>query len=182
MTEPTLIVAGDTVTWTVPAGDYDASSWTLSYVLRSKEKESLTLTAADDGNGDHLIAVTAAASADWVAGEYFWQRYVTNGATRYTTGRGRLEVKADFQSFEGDPRSSAQVALDALLAVRENKATSDQLSMSIQGRSISRMTWAEINEAVRHFERLVNDEAASERDQLGTESLSNTVKVSFQNV
>ena len=181
MSEPTLLVAGDTVTWTVPAGDYDAGTWTLSYVLQSKDKEKYTLTASNN-NGDHLIAIAAATTADWIAGEYFWQRYVTSGTTRYTTGRGRIEVKANFQTATEDPRSSAQIALDALLAVRENKATSDQLSMSIQGRSISRMTWTDMNEAVSHFQRLVNDEISEENDALGTETQSNTVKVSFNNV
>jgi acyl-CoA reductase-like NAD-dependent aldehyde dehydrogenase len=182
MSEPEKIYAGTTVSWTIPAGDYDAATWTLTYTLISKDKETITITGADDGNGDHLVNASSATTANWLSGEYYWQRSVSDGASRHVTGTGRLQVYADYAAGALDPRSSAKITLDALNAVRENKATSDQLSMSISGRSISRMSWAEINDAVRHFQRLVDEEIAKEKDERGESTKSNTVKVTFGNV
>ena len=181
MSEPETLVAGTTAGWTVPAGDYSAATWTLSYVLLSKDKDRITITASDDGNGDHLVAEAASTTTDWNAGEYFWQRSVTDGTSTHVTGEGRLTIKPNFASANIDPRSSAQRAFDALTAVKENKASQDQLSYSIQGRSISRMTWDEITAAWQHFKQEVEAEIAAENDALGKESESNTIKVSFGN-
>lgn len=181
MSEPEKIVAGTTAEWTVPAGDYDASTWTLSYSLLSKDKNRITITSSDDGNGDHSVALTAATTGAYTEGEYFWQRFVTDGSDTHMTGQGRLTVAPNYTSASIDPRSSAQKALDALTAVREGKASGDQLTFAIQGRSISRMSWDEINAAWSHFKKLVDAEIAEEKDDLGVEDESNTTKVAFYN-
>ena len=181
MTEPLQVVAGSTATWTVPAGDYAAPTWTLSYALLKPGCDRIEITATDNGDGSHLVTVAASDTAGWESGEYYWQRNVTNGSVRHTTGSGRLEIKPNFAAANVDPRSSAKKTLDALEAVREGKATGDQLSMSLNGRSISRMSWDEVNSAWNHFKNLVDQEVALEKDELGTSDQSNTVKAAFSN-
>ena len=178
-TEPTKVIAGDRVQWTHSDGDRLPASWTLTYSLLNSKGDRITITGSDNGDGTHLVSVAATTTVGWESGEYFWQRHLTNGAVRETTGEGWIDIKPDYASSGCDPRSSVKRTLDALQAVRENKATGDQLSMSVSGRSISRMSWAEINEAYNHFRRLFDQELEEQSDALGTESESNTVKVAF---
>ena len=179
--EPTEIVAGDTVSWKVSEGDYPAPTWTLTYSLLKKDCDKIEITASDNGDLAHLVTIDAANSVDWEAGDYHWQKHFTNGATRRTVASGWLTVKPNYAAGKIDPRSSVKRTLDALEAVRENKATGDQLSMSIQGRSISRMSWQEVNDAYDHFSRLFSAEVASEKAARGISDQSGRVKVTFDN-
>jgi len=179
--EPTKVIAGDRVQWTHEDPDRLPATWTLSYSLLNSDGTRVTITATDNGDGKHLVSEVASSTAGWDAGEYKWQRHLTNGAVRETTGEGWVTIDSNFAVSSVDPRSSVKKTLDALTAVRENKATGDQLSLAVAGRSISRMSWEEINQAYGHFRRLFEQELAEQSDALGTESESNTVKVSFNN-
>lgn len=177
--EPDELYAGDRVQWTINDNDRPPSSWTMTYSLQCAGKDRIELTATDNGDGTHLMAVAASATADWEPGEYKWQRHFTNGAVRETTAEGWLVVKPDFATSNIDPRSAVKRTLDALEAVRENKASGDQLSMSIQGRSISRMSWEEINQAYEHFKALWDEECRVSKSDRGLQDNSRRVKVRF---
>ena len=53
---------------------------------------------------------------------------------------GRTEVVVNFANTNADVRSHAKKVLDAIEAVLENRASQDQMSYSIAGRSLSRMS------------------------------------------
>jgi len=143
--EPTEITAGDTWTWSRSLSDYLASdSWTLSYALVNVDN-LITITATADGD-DHLVEVAAATTAGYAPGSYNWQAYVIKSGERYQVDSGVLEVKPNFaeQTAGYDGRSHVKKVLDALDALIEGKATSDQLAYSIAGRSISKMSPEEL--------------------------------------
>ena len=145
-TEPLQFVAGDTVKWTKSLADYlPADSWVLTYAL-VREGSQEEITATDNGDGTHAITIAAAITAAYTAGMYSWQAYVTKAAERYLADAGELEVLADFasQSTGHDGRSLVKQTLDALEATILGRASSDQLSMSIQGRSIARVPPTEL--------------------------------------
>ena len=146
-TEPSEVTAGDTWTWKKSLSDFLASdSWVLTYAL-VKDGKQIKLTASADGD-DHLIEEVPTDTAKHDPGIYHYQAYVTKSTERYLVGTGTIEVLPDFaQSVGYDNRSHAKKALDAIEAVLENKATQDQLSYSIGGRSLSRFSWAELIEA-----------------------------------
>lgn len=177
--EPTEVIAGDTAAWNISAGEYPAPTWVLTYSLLKKDCDKITITATDNGDLSHAVSVLAATTAVWEPGEYRWQKHFTSGSTRNTVASGWLTVVADYAASKGDPRSHVKRTLDALEAVRENKATGDQLSFSIQGRSISRMSWDEVNAAYDHFSRLFAAEVALEKSSRGISDNSNRVKVTF---
>lgn len=179
--EPTEIIAGDTVSWDISDGDYPAPTWVLTYSLLKKDCDKIEITASDKGDLSHSVSELAATTADWEPGEYHWQRHFTKGVVRETTASGWITVKPDYATSTVDPRSSVKRTLDALVAVRENKATSDQLSMSIQGRSLSRMSWEEINDAIDHFQRISDAEVAAEKADRGVADKSARIKVTFDN-
>lgn len=136
--EPMSVTAGDTVTWKRSLSDYLASAgWVLSYTLVNSAGK-ITITSTADGD-DHLVSVLAATTAAWTAGEYSWQAYVTKGAERYQVDYGALEILPDFaQQTTHDGRSHVKTVLDSIEAVIEGRATKDQESYSINGRSLAR--------------------------------------------
>ena len=145
--EPPSFIAGDTVTWKKALSDYLASdSWVLTYYLvMDGDQKTIVATASGD---DHLATITAANSADYNAGVYHYQARVAKDAEAHTVGRGAIEVKPNFaaQTSGYDNRSHVKKTLEALEAVILGKASKDQLSYSIAGRSISRLSPSELLE------------------------------------
>lgn len=166
--EPTIITEGDTVKWRRHLPDYlPSAGWTLSYALVNSDGQ-ITFSATADGEY-HLVNVTAAVTAEWASGNYTWQSYVTKDDERYTVGQGSVEIRPNFASYAlgSDARSHARKVYDALKATMESKASSDQLAMSIRGRSISRMSPAEIIRWLDYYEKQVAREDEAERRRRG---------------
>jgi hypothetical protein len=137
--EPREVVAGDTWEWEKSFSDYPATTWTLTYYLRSREHEA-SITAAADGT-DHLVTVAKATTAAYKAGLYEITGFVTDATERFQVYRGLLNVLPDpaSQGAGQDPRSHARKTLDAIEAVVEGRATKDQQAYTIGGRSLQRM-------------------------------------------
>jgi len=139
--EPSRIVAGDSASWTKDLPQYlPASGWVLTYAI-VRDGIRLSVVGTDNGDGKHLVTLSAATTATYAAGQYAWQAYVTKSSTseRYTVASGQMKVEANFATGAVDGRSHVQRTLDALEATLEGRASSDQLAYSIGGRSISKM-------------------------------------------
>src|SRR3990172_1131302 len=140
-TEPTEIIAGDTVKWkrTDLSADYPASAWTLKYVLRGPSVQNITATA--DGDNFSVI-ITAAATVVWASGNYWWTAYVSKASERYQVDSGTIKVLTNLEGVTGiyDGRSHVKRVLDAIEATIEGTATKEQASMTIAGRTIQRRT------------------------------------------
>lgn len=152
--EPIEIIIGDTVTWirrSVQAlsendnGTIDtiyikaSEGWALKIVAVGRLGQFSITAAADTDNADDFkFTATAAVSAAYIAGDYKWQLVATKTTTRYTIAEGWVTVKDNIagRSALYDNRSHAKKVLDAIEAVIENRATKDQMSISINGRDI----------------------------------------------
>lgn len=145
--EPTSFVAGDTVKWerTDLHGDYPPASWSLKYTIVGLNDGIAEQTAAEDGN-DYQVTITAAVTATLAGGEYTLTGYVDDGTQRFTVYRGTVTVEADIAGVHGgrDTRSYWKRVYDNVSAVIEGKASSDQQSYSIAGRSLSRYSFEEL--------------------------------------
>lgn len=143
--EPIRIAAGDTFTWKRSFPNYPASGgWTLTYALvNSSALIEITASADDD---DFLVSIAAATTAVYTAGTYDWQAYVTKDLKRYQVDSGVMEILPNFAAAESglDARSHVKKVLDALEAMIEGKASQDQLSYAIGGRSISKLSPQEV--------------------------------------
>jgi hypothetical protein len=119
---PTQITAGDTIALQISLSDYPASaSWVLHYTfINTLNKYTVDGTAS---GADHLINITAATSAAYVAGKYSWQGYVTKAAERYTIGNGTIDILPNLAAASGgyDNRSHVKKTLDALESWLETK-------------------------------------------------------------
>tara|TARA_R110002012_G_scaffold63674_1_gene167486 strand:+ start:2451 stop:3047 length:597 start_codon:yes stop_codon:yes gene_type:complete len=136
---PTEWVAGDTLTWDTKVPDYPATDgWTLSYILKSSSANIASFNASADG-ADYTVTLSASASSAFTPAEYHYQAFVTKGAERYIVDSGKVTIKKNFaDSGNYDDRTHAKIVVDAIEAVIEGRATKDQESYSVAGRSLER--------------------------------------------
>lgn len=129
----------------------------MTYTLiNATGKIDITSTA----DGDKHVVDYDAASAD--SGSYQYQQYFTKSGDRFTVETGFIEVLANFtDSATLDSRSHVKKTLDSIYAVIEKSASKDQLSYSIEGRSLSRRSYTELLELKDRYEQLWRAEQRS---------------------
>ncbi len=170
---PANLVAGDTWEWTRELADYPAGTWTLTYFL-SRDGKKFSFAATADGTS-HSVSVAAATTADYQAGRYFWQGRVVSGSEAFTVEEGWVEVQPNPASTaNADPRSWARRTLDAVECFLEGNASTAQASMTIQGRSLSRWSIAELMQFRDKLRQEVRVEEQGSRAGLGRD-----IKVRF---
>lgn len=161
-----VITAGDTLDFTTSVPDYPASDgWTLKYRLSPRASgTAIDLTASANGD-DYDVTASATTSAGWAAGFYTWSAFVEKAGERYTVDRGQLEIRAASSTLAAgyDGRTHAQTVLDAIEAVLENRATLDQESYAINGRSLKRMPIADLLKLRQVYRAEVQGEEAASK-------------------
>jgi hypothetical protein len=147
---PAQIRAGDTISWRDDAGrdnlgnEITSASWTLTYYLRTNTaSEGSTVVGVAYGTGWEFT-ISAATSAGFDAGDWYWQAIATSGSDKVTLGAGQLTVLAALE-YSGTPgafdgRSQAQQDLDAVqAAIRALVAGGAVQQYSIGNRSLTKM-------------------------------------------
>lgn len=134
---PNQLIAGDTWQWTRSYGDYPADTWQATIYFEGESKISSVATAS---GSDYSFNINAETTSDKKPGRYKWWVRVTDGTVYATVEEGWIDIKPNPATpGQRDLRSFARRALDAIEATLENRATSDQLSMAINGRTLSRI-------------------------------------------
>lgn len=158
--EPREIIIGDTITWirrdveVVSENDNGdpeyteikaSEGWTLTFTAVGADGIfSITASADSDDADDFKFTASATTTAEYEAGSYQWQLTADYGtgedAIRYTVAEGSVTLTDNIagRSALYDNRSHAKKVLDAIEAVLEGRASKDQESYSIAGRSLSR--------------------------------------------
>lgn len=134
---PSTIQAGDTLPLSASLSSYPASEYQLSITLVGPASRYVISYAADGEN--HVATISALDSSEYGAGKYTYHARVSKGDERYTVETGTTTVKPDVstkQSF--DARHHVEKVLEAIEAVLEGKATQDHLSVTFNGRAITR--------------------------------------------
>ena len=149
--EPTLeeyqnpIVAGDYLAWKREdlGSDYPPASYALTYSARLNGTGStaISITASESGT-DYLVEVASSSTASYTVGIYQWAGYITRSSDseRVQIAEGTWEVIPNRATSTADPEPYAKTVLDAIEAVIQGRASQDQMSFSIAGRSLSRMS------------------------------------------
>ncbi len=183
--EPAKLVAGDRFTWRRDdlANDYPIGTFALTYEFHEdsggggNKKFTITATEADS---TYYIEVGSSTTASYETGDYIWEAYITRSADseRIMVDSGRTEITTNLANTSADLRSHAKIVLDAIEAVIENRASMDQSSMSIAGRSLSRMSIDELMTFRDRYkaEYLKEIKLARIRNKQGS---GNTIKVKF---
>ena len=159
---PDELQLGDFWSWKKDnlASDYPTADYSLSYefnLIDGATASNFTLTATES-NDEYIISTSDTGS--YTKGEYNWVAYITRttDAARVKMAEGYVEVQDNYATTRASVRSHAKIVLDAVKAVIENRATMDQSSMSIAGRSLSRMSISELYELKDRAQRDFNAE------------------------
>ena len=163
-TEPLDFYSGETVKWKrTDLTDYPAPTWTLNYFLQKSGTKIDFASAQDGSTTHHLISLTPATTAAYTVGIYHWIVEARHGTDVYVVDEGYMEIKTDFaeQASGYDDRSVAKKMVDAYESLFSNQITNstlEQLSYSIAGRSISKMSASEIRTEYLRWKRLYQQE------------------------
>jgi hypothetical protein len=181
--EPLEVVVGDFIQWKRSdlVTDYPPASYSAQYVARITQggNTEILITATESSNY-YLFTVDSATSEDFVAGYYHWQLEViqTSSGNRIVVDNGHFTAIPDLDANGADPRTHSEIMLDKIESLLEGKADSDVSSYSIAGRSLTKLTFAELMEAKNYYQSKVLAEKRSDRIKRGKSS-GTTVKVRF---
>lgn len=183
--EPDLLVIGDRWTWRRPdlAATYDPSAYALTYEYHEdsggggSHKFALTATETTD---DYIIEIASATTAAYATGDFHWYAFITRSSDseRIAVDNGYAKVELNFADTNADHRSHAKKVLDAIEAVLENRASQDQMSYSIAGRSLARMSIDDLMTFRNRYRAEYNEELKRWRIK-NKQDTGNTIKVRF---
>lgn len=179
ISEPKSFTAGDTVEWQKELDSYSPKDgWSLVYCFRNfEDRFEVTAEILED---HYVIRLSSEETNNYKPSTYWWQSRVIKDEVQYVVENGELVIKPNLALLDTyDGRSHVKKVLDALEATILGKASRDQLSYSISGRSLSRLSpsellkWRDIYKA--EYARNLQEE------QLSKGLSSNLIKVKFTN-
>jgi hypothetical protein len=181
--EPVKIVVGDFIQWkkTDLAASYPPATHSAEYVARIASGQSGEIKIpAIERTGYYLFQASSATTAAFETGYYHWQLEITQTSTnnRIVVERGEFEAIADLDNNGADPRTHAEIMLDKIEGLLIGRADKDVSSYSIQGRSISKMTIADLLQWRDYYRKEVNRERRENDIALG-KTTKTTMKVRF---
>lgn len=182
-TEPLEIVVGDFIQWkrTDIGADYPNDAYTATYVARitGGGASEITLTGTASGN-DYLFTVDSATSAAFVAGYYHWQLEIVRNSDseRLVLERGTFEAIVDLDVNNVDPRTHAEIMVDKIEAVLQNRADADVSNYSINGRSLVKLSIDDLLKWRDYYRNELAMEKRKERVRRG-KSTGATIKARF---
>lgn len=144
---PKKYIAGTTVEAVFQLPDYPASDgWVVTVVARGPGPYNIVGLANGD---DHAVLMPT----DMPAGDYWYQVFAEKDALKFMPLEGRFTVQPSLsdQGADYDGRSKAKQALDAINAVLEKKATTDQKKYKINNRELERMSVGELQKLRSFF-------------------------------
>ena len=183
--EPDRLITGDRFAWQRPdlVSDYPLADYTMTYHFSEDSGGggthhfTLSSTEVDD---NYYFEKPSSETDNLKAGDWKWQLYAirTSDSERITIDYGITKFVLGELDTNEDLRTHAKKVLDAIEAVIEGRATIDQSSFSLGGRSLSRMS---IDELMTfrdryHAEYLKEVKLARIRNKQGS---GNTIKVNF---
>jgi hypothetical protein len=180
---PETIIIGDYLLWkrTDLVSDYPLATHSMEYVARITGGGSTEIkVAAQELNGTYVFEVDSATSAGYTAGFYHWQLEVTETASsnRVVIERGTFTAVEDLDVNGADPRSHAEIMITKIESILQGKADADVSSYSINGRSLTKMSFTDLIDARNFYRQEYAKERQKERALAG-ETTGATILVRF---
>lgn len=135
-----MITSGLTLNVRMQCDEYPAPEWSLSALLRGPDQIDIVASV------DHVFSVKAATTSGWTAGLYNVSVRATLADDVLEIEAGQLTITADLASAPAgkDQRGHARKVLDNIQAVLEGRASKDQSSYTINGRTLVRTPMADL--------------------------------------
>lgn len=162
---PASIQAGLTLEKKLRYAQYPAPQWALSVLLRGPASINIEAQADDD---DYQIAVVAADTSSWAAGQYQYSARVTDGTNILEVESGVVVIEADLATMPAgtDTTTYAQRSLAAIEAVLQKRASQDQQRYTINNRELWRTPIADLISLRNYFRAEVQRERSAKRGSL----------------
>ncbi|MDT0499701.1 MULTISPECIES: hypothetical protein [unclassified Halomonas] len=175
---PDSLTAGTTLALTVAHTAYPPPGWSLTLLLRGPDQRDLSSTP--DGTV-HAFSATAADTAGWPAGAYWYSLRATDGTEVHEIESGTLTVAPDLAavSADHDGRTHAEKVLDAIEAVIEGRASKDQDSYRINNRELRRTSVSQLLKLRDVYRQEVRRARAAKR---GRNTLGRQILARFRGV
>lgn len=158
---PAQMIAGDSLRLAIPVGNYPASAgFAVSLVLQALAGGDPVTVNASDGAAEWDIAIASSVSATLAPGSYRYLIAATKAGDRSTIDTGDVEVLPDPAESAQDQRSHARRSLDAIDAMLEGRASSEDMKFTFaDGRALEKIPHADLLALRQHFARKVAREA-----------------------
>jgi hypothetical protein len=181
--EPLKVVVGDFIQWkkSALAEAYPPATHSAQYGARITAGGSSEIQlVAIERDGYYLFQVPSATSEAFTPGFYHWQLEViqTSSGNRLVVERGEFEVIPDLDVNSSDPRTHAEIMVQKIQSLLEGRADKDVTSYSIQGRSISKMSIADLIQWRDYYRKELAKERRDNAIALGRPTKT-TMKVRF---
>ena len=169
---PQTLVAGDRWAWKRSDLTAYGTGYSLEYQLTPITGGPPVTINASLSSGVYVVEVSASTSAGYDSGDYSWAALIVrdSDSERIRIGYGTLTVKPNPATSLADARSHARKVYDAIKAVIEGRASKDQESYSIAGRSLSRTSIPDLLLLHDKYQKMVKAEEQAEnvRNGLGS--------------
>jgi hypothetical protein len=181
--EPLEVVVGDFLQWKRSdlVADYPPAEYSAEYVARITGGGSNEIKLPGTENVNYyLFTVPSATSADFEPGYYHWQLEITQTATgnRVVVDQGDFTALPDLDANQADPRIHAEIMITKIETILTGKADSDVSNYSIAGRSLTKLSFAELMDARDRYKREVVQHENKENAKRGRKTAA-TIKVRF---
>ncbi len=163
---PDTIRLGDSLDVLFCFDQYKADDgWTTTIRWIGVLTDFSKLTTADGEN--FLLSLTPTETNDNLNVEQMsWIASTTDGTDTFTADQGTQEGLVNFATADAqDLRSSNQKVLDALIAVIEGRASTDQQEYTIKDRALKRMTIEDLLKFQSIYEGRVRSDKRREKGQ-----------------
>ena len=181
-TEPEKFAIGDFVQWKREdlVDDYPTATHSATWIARLASGTSSEITVnATETSTYYLFSIPSATSSGFTQGHYHWQLEITetSSGNRIIIDSGTLDIEYDLD-VNVDPRSHAQIMVDKIESILQGKADADVSSYSINGRSLTKMSFQDLNDARDFYRKEYAKELQLERAKNG-DATGATVLVRF---
>lgn len=181
-TEPERFSIGDFVQWKREdiVGDYPVATHSATWIARLASGTNTEITVnATEASTYYLFTIASADSASFSEGHYHWQLEITetSSGNRIIIDTGTLDIHYDLDN-NVDPRSHAQIMIDKIESILQGKADADVASYSINGRSLTKMSFEDLISARDFYRKEYAKELQKERAAQG-DNTGATVLVRF---
>lgn len=157
---PASMIAGDALRLAIPAGDFPASDgWAVALVLQALAGSAPVAVNASDEGDEWLMVLASAASALLAPGDFRYLIAATKDGDRSTIDQGQITILPDPAAAATDQRSPARRALDAIDAVLESRASSEDMEFTFaDGRALKKVPHIDLLALRKHYTRIVTRE------------------------
>ena len=171
---PQKLIAGDTLKLSILSPTYtDADGFEVVVSLNGPSGSPIPYSYSTTVNGNAFdLLVPALETSGYQAGRYSYaivavKQLLPSGTEEYTIEYGVTEVavRADL-NFDQDLRTHAEKVLDAIEAVIEGRASKDQESYTISGRTLQRTPLRDLLNLRKYYKDQVATEKGTARSKL----------------